>query len=149
MNMIRWSPFGEFERSFDRLLPRRFATWAGVPSGNGGVSAPEWSPSADISETELEYLIRAELPAVKNEDLKVTVDDGMIRIAGERKQRSEDKTEKYHRIETFSGSFERSFSLPDSVKVDAIRCENKDGVLTVHLPKKQTEKAKPKQVTVE
>ena len=109
----------------------------------------DWAPSADISETEQEYLIRAELPAVKKEDVQVMFDDGMITIKGERKQQKEDKNEKYHRTESFYGSFERRFSLPDNVNSDAIRCESKDGILTVHIPKVETPKAKPKQITVQ
>lgn len=149
MNMLSWTPFTEFERTFDRLLPRRFAGWPAFPFEGNGTAKFEWSPSADISETDQEYLIRAELPAVKKEDVRVTVEDGMIRIAGERKQRTEDKSEKYHRIETFSGSFERSFSLPENVKAETIRCEHKDGMLTVHLPKKANEKSKPKQIAIQ
>jgi phosphate acetyltransferase len=78
-----------------------------------------------------------------------TVDDGMITIEGERKQQREDKNEKLHRIESFHGHFTRSFSLPESVDETAIRCESKDGVLTVHIPKVQTPKAQPKQIKVE
>lgn len=76
---------------------------------------------------------------MKKEDVKVTVDQGMITIEGERKQEKEDKTEKYHRIESFHGSFSRSFSLPENVNVDGIRCESKDGVLVVHIPKTKAE----------
>lgn len=116
--------------------------------GDGGTKF-EWSPSADISETDKEYLIRVELPAVKKEDVKVTVDGGMLTIEGERKQQTEEKGEKFHQVETFYGSFTRSFALPDDINVDAIRCEDKDGVLTVHLPKTETQKSKPKQITIQ
>ncbi len=115
--------------------------------GNG--RKMDWAPSADISETDKEYLIRAELPAVKKEDVQVMFDDGMITIKGERKQQKEDKNEKYHRMESFYGSFERRFSLPENVNVDAICCESKDGILTVHIPKTETPKPKPKQITVQ
>jgi len=73
----------------------------------------------------------------------------MITIKGERKQLKDDKSEKFHRVESFYGSFERSFSLPDNVNADAVRCESKDGILTVHIPKASTEKPKPKQITVQ
>ena len=116
--------------------------------GNGGAQF-EWSPSADISETEKEYLIRAALPAVKKEDVKVTVDGGMITIEGERKQQKEEKNEKFHRVESMYGSFTRSFSLPEDSNVEGIKCEDKDGVLTVHIPKTQTEKPKAKQIRIE
>ena len=79
----------------------------------------------------------------------MTFDDGMITIRGERKQQKEDKNEKYHRMESFYGTFERRFSLPDNVNADAISCESKDGVLTVHIPKAETPKQKPKQIAVQ
>ena len=150
MSLIRWDPFGEMDRVFDRMLRRSLS---GTPrlswEGNGNTKL-EWSPSADISETEKEYLIRAELPAVKKEDVKVTVDAGMITIEGERKQQKEEKNEKFHRVESLYGNFTRSFSLPEDINVEGIRCDNKDGVLTVHIPKTAAaDKAKAKQIKVE
>jgi HSP20 family protein len=144
MTIIRWEPFTSSDEIFNRLLPGLFGR---LPRGGGDVKF-DWSPSADISETEQEYLIRAELPAVKKEDVKVTVDQGMITIEGERKQEQEDKTEKYHRVESFQGSFTRSFSLPENVDANAIRCDSKDGVLTVHIPKRVQEKAQAKRIPV-
>jgi HSP20 family protein len=148
MSIVRWEPFAEMDSLFNRLMPSMLSRWPSrLGSSNGGTV--EWAPSADISETDKEYLIRAELPAVKREDVKVTVDDGMITIEGERKQLKEDKNEKMHRIESFHGHFTRSFSLPESVDENAIRCESKDGVLTVHIPKAQAPKTQPKQIKVE
>ena len=148
MAVIRWDPFSEVDSLVNRLMPVAPAAWPrlAVP-GNG--KKFDWAPSADISETEREYVIRAELPAVKKEDVQVTVDGGMITVKGERKQHKEDKSEKFHRVESFYGSFERSFSLPENVNVDAIRCDSKDGILSVHIPKTQTPKHKPRQITVQ
>ena len=146
MSLVRWDPFADIDTFFNRMMPTGFARWPQLP-GDGNKS--EWAPSADISETEQEYVIRASLPAVKKEDVAVTVDSGMITIKGERKQQKEDKSEKYHRVESFYGAFERSFSLPENVNSDAIRCESKDGVLTVHIPKSEPQKAKPKQISVQ
>jgi len=144
MRVIRWEPFGDVDTLFNRLMPdwRRLA----LDSGDRKL---DWAPSADISETDKEYVIRAELPAVHKEDVQVTLDDGMITIKGERKQQKNDKNEKFHRVETFYGSFERRFSLPDNVNADTIRCESKDGILTVHIPKIETVKQGPKQITVQ
>jgi HSP20 family protein len=145
MSLIRWEPFGLVDDAFGRLMPSTFGRWPRFAfEGNGG-KAIEWTPSADISETDSEYLIRAELPAVKKEDVKVTFDDSTLTIEGERRQQKEDRTEKYHRVESFHGSFMRSFTLPENVKADAIHCESKDGVLTVHVPKAEPKKARPKQ----
>src|SRR6185312_13754284 len=94
-------------------------------------------------------VVRAELPAVKKEDVKVTLDEGTLTITGERKQHKEDKNEKFHRVESFYGSFERSFSLPGNINADDVRCDSKDGVLTIHIPKAEAPKSKAKQITVQ
>jgi HSP20 family protein len=148
MSLIRWDPFSDVDTLFGRLVPSNIANWTrlGV-EGNG--RKLDWAPSADISETDKEYVIRAELPAVKKEDVQVTLDNGMITIKGERKQQKEDKNEKFHRVESFYGTFERRFSLPENVNADSIRCESKEGILTVHIPKTETSKQKAKQITVQ
>jgi HSP20 family protein len=147
MSLVRWEPFAALDDTFNRLMPSLFGRNPRFLLGDGGETKFEWTPSADISETGQEYLIRAELPAVKKEDIKVSIDRGMITIEGERKQKTEDKNEKFHRVESFYGSFTRSFSLPENVNAEGIRCETKDGVLTVHVPKTPAEK--PKQIKVE
>jgi HSP20 family protein len=148
MSLIRWEPFSDVDTLFRRMVQGGFPAMTRLGLGDGDRRL-DWSPSADISESEQEYLIRAELPAVKKEDVQVTYHDGLITIKGERKQQTDDKTEKVHRVETFHGTFERRFSLPENVKSDAIRCESKDGVLTVHIPKAETRKQEPKQITVQ
>jgi HSP20 family protein len=149
MSIVRWEPFGDFDHLFNRLMPSLLSRWPGRPAGAGNGTHFEWAPSADISETDKEYLIRAELPAVKKEDVKVTVSDGMITIEGERKQQRDEKNEKLHRVESFYGRFIRSFSLPENVDENTIRCESKDGVLTVHIPKWETPKQQAKQIKVD
>jgi HSP20 family protein len=86
---------------------------------------------------------------MRKEDIRVTVDDGMIRIDGERKHHSEQNDEHFHWAKSFDGSFSRSFSLPENVDSSAICCESRDGVLTVHVPKKAVEEAKARQIKVE
>jgi HSP20 family protein len=115
-------------------------------SGETGV---EWSPSVDISETGQEYVIRAALPAVKKEDVTVTIEDGMLTLSGERRQKEEQKDEKFHRVESFYGNFSRSFSLPEGIDASAIRAESKDGVLTIHVPKTKPESKKPTTIKVQ
>ena len=100
----------------------------------------------DISETDGEYLIKAELPEVKKEDVKVTLEDGVLTIQGQRRQEKEEKTTKYHRIERSYGTFVRSFSLPDQVNESGVKAEFKDGMLNLHIPK--SEKAKPRAIEV-
>jgi HSP20 family protein len=147
MNVIRWEPFSAMDEMFNRFpgwfygrfpqLPRTFETGA------------EWAPSADISETESEYLIRAALPGVKKEDTKVEIEDGMLTLSGERKEQEELKGEKYHKVESFYGNFSRSFALPDAVDEKAIRADSLDGVLTVHVPKIKVEAKKPTTIKVQ
>jgi HSP20 family protein len=148
MSLIRLEPFGGLGELFGRSFPSR-SLWPHWALEESAGHAPEWRPSADISETDKEYLIRAELPAVKKEDVKVTVENGVITIQGERKQDKEEKTEKYHRVESVRGSFTRSFSLPENVSAEAIRCDSRDGVLTVRIPKAQPSVREPRQIPVE
>lgn len=144
MSVVRWDPFAEMQSVFAPLLSRN---WGMMPRLSSDGEGMEWSPSADISETEKEYVINAELPGVKKEDLKVNLAQGMITIEGERKQEKNEKGEKFHRVERLYGSFLRRFSLPDNIKADAVRSEFKDGVLCVHIPK--TEKTQPKQIPIQ
>ncbi|HLP78785.1 MAG TPA: Hsp20/alpha crystallin family protein, partial [Candidatus Paceibacterota bacterium] len=105
-----------------------------------------WSPLVDISEDDKEYRIKAELPEVNKEDVKVTAEAGTLTIMGERKFEKEEKGRRFHRVERAYGTFGRSFSLPDDASPAKVSAEFKDGVLTVHLLK--DEKAKPQQIEV-
>ncbi len=148
MAIVRWDPFRELEEMSDRL--NRMITRPGSAQSAGQakevMTVADWSPTVDISETEAEYAIKAELPEVKKEDVKVTVEDGVLTLQGERKQEKEEKGKKYHRVERSYGRFVRSFTLPDSVDESKVKAEYADGVLHLHLPK--SEKAKPKQIDV-
>lgn len=110
------------------------------------MAVAEWAPLVDISEDDREYLIKAELPEVKKENVKVTAEEGTLTITGERKFEKDEKGRKYHRVERSYGSFVRNFSLPDNASPAKVSAEFKDGVLTVHLAK--AEKAKPQQIEV-
>ncbi len=147
MSLIRWEPFRDFDALFERMAPSALGRWPRLFSEQG--VPVEWAPAADISETDKEYLVKAELPGVKREDVKITLDDGLISITGERKQEKEEKDEKRHRVERFYGTFSRSFSLPENVDDKAIRAESKEGVLYVHIPKAKAEKPKSVQIKVE
>lgn len=146
MSLIRWEPFTAMEDMLNRF-PNLTGSW---PRHSAAAqSVPEWSPSVDISETDQEFLIRATVPAVKKDDVQITVDDGMLTLKGERRQQEEDKSEKFHKVESFYGSFARSFALPGSVDENAIRAESKDGILTIHVPKKQVEVKKPTTIKIQ
>ena len=145
--LIRWDPFKDMDELQSRLTNLFGLTPA--RTGNGGqelMTVSQWTPSVDIIEDEKEWLVKAELPEVKKEDVKVTVEDGVLTITGERKLEKEEKDKKYHRIERSYGNFNRSFSIPATVDEEKIRADYKDGVLKIALPKK--EQAKPKQIKI-
>ncbi len=147
MAIVKWDPFRELEEMSDRLN-RVFNRPALPRTGNGKetMTAADWSPVVDVLETEKEYVIKAELPEVKKDDVKITVQDGVLTIQGERKHEAEEKGKRFHRIERSYGAFVRSFSVPDFVDEGKVAAEFKDGVLSLHLPK--TEKAKPRAIEV-
>jgi len=145
--LTRWDPFKTMEENQNRLarifglMPPR------LPNGDKeSMTITEWAPSVDIIEDEKEWLVKADLPEVKKEDVKVTVENGVLTLTGQRKLEKEEKDKKYHRIERSYGTFLRSFALPDAADGSKVNAEFKDGVLKVHLPK--NENAKPKAVEV-
>src|ERR1043166_6898788 len=145
--LTRWDPFKEMED-----LQGRFAKFFGLTQprvGNEGreaLTVAEWAPSVDITEDDKEYLVKADLPEVKKEDVRLTVQDDVMSISGERKYEKEEKGKKYHRVERAYGSFMRSFTLPEDADGSKVSAEYKEGVLKVHLPK--SEKTKPKSIEV-
>jgi HSP20 family protein len=145
--LTRWNQLRQLEalqHGLGSLFSRSPVQW---PEGQEEpLAVAEWAPLVDISEDDHEYLIKAELPEVKKEDVKVTAEEGTLTIMGERKFEKEEKGKKYHRVERAYGSFVRNFSLPDDASPAKVSAEFKDGVLTVHLPK--TEKVKPQQIDV-
>ena len=143
MAIVRWDPWREIEDMFDR-----YTRAVGQPrTGSQDVVATgDWAPRVDISETDKEFVIKAEIPEVKKEDVKVTVDNGVMTIHGERKQEKEEKGKKFHRVERCYGSFTRSFTLPDNVDETKIKASFKDGMLNLQIQK--TEGAKPKAIEI-
>ncbi|MBV8225633.1 MAG: Hsp20/alpha crystallin family protein [Verrucomicrobia bacterium] len=143
----RWDPIRELEEMQNRLssmFGRRLPLVR--DGGEEEFTATEWSPPVDIAEDDKEYTLKAELPGMNKEDIKVSAEGGVLSITGERKIEKEEKHKKYHRIERSYGTFTRSFALPENTSADKVSAEFKDGVLKVHLPK--DEKAKPKSVEV-
>ena len=145
--MTRWNQLKEME-ALRQGLGSLFSRSQALSSEGQEeqIAVPEWAPLVDISEDDKEYLIKAELPEVKKEDVKVTAEDGTLTIMGERKFEKEEKGKKYHRVERAYGSFGRSFSFPDDASPEKVTADFKDGVLSVHLAK--TEKAKPQQIEI-
>jgi HSP20 family protein len=148
-----WNPFHELDEVQNRLS----TFFGGFPEvgrfpkrlfGNGDKTLPDWAPQVDISEDEKEYLVKADLPETKKEDVKVTFENDVLSISGERKSEKEEKKKKFHRIERSYGTFLRTFTLPEDADSTRIAAEFKDGVLKVHLPKSPASKPKPVEVKV-
>jgi HSP20 family protein len=145
--LAKWDPFKEMDDLHGRLS--RFLRLGSTRAAQGSkesMTITEWAPSVDITEDEKEWLIKADLPEMKKEDVKVSVENGVLAITGERKFEKEEKDKKYHRVERSYGHFLRSFALPDGVDDTRLAAEYKDGVLRVRLPK--SERTKPKSIEV-
>lgn len=128
MTLARWNPLWGIDDVFSHNP-------TGLLTKYTGDSSPEWSPLADITETEEAFHINAELPGVKKEDVDVSLSNGALTLKGERKTEEETKDEKQHRIERFHGTFTRRFELPDNIESSAITAEYVDGVLNLTVPK--------------
>ena len=147
--LTNWNPVRDLEEMQNRLL-RSLGLGLNrrIPEGQQSITTAEWAPSVDISEDDHEYLIKAELPEVNKDEVKVTVENGVVSIKGERKFEKEDNNRKYHRIERSYGSFVRSFSVPDDADPGKVTAEFKDGVLLLRLTKSEEKKPKYIEVTV-
>jgi HSP20 family protein len=152
MTLIRWKPvhqlasWNPFNISSNDLfnIHREFDRVRGGEVADD--SSATWLPAVDILEEEGSYKVRVELPGVSKDDVKVTVQNDILTIRGEKKMEAEKKNDNYRRVERAYGSFLRSFSLPTSVNAGAIEASHENGILTLTLPK--LEEAKPKQIEV-
>jgi HSP20 family protein len=153
MSLIRWNPGRELTTlstdvfNMQREINRMFDSFfRGGIQDDGNLFPTVWSPAVDVVEHEGDYLVKLELPGVSKDDVRITVQDNILTIRGEKKAEMEAKESSYHRVERSYGSFQRSFTLPTTVKSEKVEASYKDGILTIHLPK--AEEAKPKQIQV-
>jgi HSP20 family protein len=144
--LAKWDPLQELD-NFSNRLSNFFGR---VPTqkndGDDWFTQAAWTPLVDISEDDNEYQIKAELPGIEKDQVKVSVEDGTLVISGERSSEKEENNKKYHRIERSYGSFLRSFVLPNDADGTKVKAEFKNGILKVHLPK--AESAKPKTIDI-
>jgi HSP20 family protein len=145
MNLTRFDPFRELEDLSSRLS--RLLSVAPGRADDNGLTFAYWAPPMDVQETAGEYLLKADLPEVKKEDVKVSMLDGVLCVEGERRQEKEEKDKKFHRVERAYGRFVRRMALPTNVDAGRIAAEFKDGVLNIHLPK--APEVKPKAIEVQ
>ena len=141
-----WDPVQELNELQNRIN-NAFGR-AALRPGNAEetLAVADWAPAVDISEDDKEFVVKAELPGLKREEVKVTVEDGVLSISGERKTEKEEKNKKFHRVERSYGSFLRSFTLPEGADATRVNADFNDVVLNVHLAK--TAKAQPKTIEV-
>ena len=147
MRVIKWEPFRDVDDMFERVFADTMRRWQRTSNDERRVY--DWAPAADVSETDGEYLIKAELPEVRKDDLHITVQEGVLTLAGERKEEKREDNEKLHRIERFHGSFSRRFTLPDDADEQGIKAESRDGVLVIHIPKQKVAHPQPRQIQVQ
>lgn len=149
MALVRWRPTRDLlniQEEMSRLLDRFFGP---SPLEETELATPTtWYPLVDIQENNNEFVVTAELPGMKRDDIHIRYKDGVLTIEGERKQEKEEKDVNYHRVERRYGKFFRTFQLPAMIKEDKIDAIYKDGILTIHLPKAEEEKAREIEVKV-
>jgi HSP20 family protein len=140
--MTTADPLREMERRMNRLFG--FAPeW---PDWQENFTLKAWAPACDIYETDAAVIVKAELPEVKREDVKVSIENNVLTLTGERKLEEETKRDNYHRVERNYGQFLRSFTLPNNIDPAQITAEFQNGMLNITLPKRA--EAKPKEIEV-
>lgn len=150
MSLIRWNPTREVSAwpsemlSIQREMNRLFDSF--FRNDDVGAGLAMWTPAVDVIERDAEYEVRMELPGVRKEDVKITIENNVLTIRGEKKQESNEEEKGYRRVERSYGAFQRSFTLPTTVRSEKIDAAVADGVLTVRLPK--AEEARPKEIEV-
>lgn len=151
--LARWEPFQGIRRrgnlfgdltEMQEEMNRFFDDFFGEHQTQ--MAQGQWLPSVDVSETDSELVVRAELPGMTHDDIEVNLQDNVLTLKGEKKQDKKEEKESYHCLERSYGSFSRSFSLPTGVRADQITATFKDGVLVVSLPK--AEEVKPKKISI-
>jgi HSP20 family protein len=140
-----WEPFGSLRRDMERLFEDFSRDLGWGPPAAAGVGM---APRVDVSETESEIRIEAELPGVDEKDVEVVLSDGRLTIKGEKKQEKEEKKKDYHMVERSYGSFARSITLPFEADPDKVRATFVKGVLNVTVPKPSEVKAKEKKIAI-
>ncbi len=142
MAMTTYRPrnlLGQLQREMGGLFENPLAT--------ANFGSEEWSPAVDIKETDQAFVIHADLPGVKADDIEVIMEEGVLTIKGERESTKEEEKENYKRVERFKGSFMRRFTLPDIADSSNVSAKTKEGVLELVIPK--VEKAKPQKISVQ
>src|SRR5438067_12557458 len=148
MALIRWEPARELN-TLQNEMNRLFNTFLDTPLPNGGAAGQRrWLPALDLVETEDDFVLRADLPGVSQEDVNIELEDNVLTISGQRKSEHEERKEGFYRVERASGSFSRSLTLPEGVNAEAIEAGFDRGVLEVRIPKPEERKPRRVQISV-
>jgi HSP20 family protein len=145
MTLVRWEPVRELH-SRQHEINRLFGSASDSPWPQRGGGGRRWIPAMDLVESDTEYLLRADLPGLGQDEVSIEVDDNVLTVSGERRSTHDQRGEGYFRIERASGTFARSLTLPKGVEADAISATFADGVLEVRIPK--PEQRKPHRVAI-
>ncbi|HEV2775640.1 MAG TPA: Hsp20/alpha crystallin family protein [Solirubrobacteraceae bacterium] len=148
MALVRWDPLRDID-SLQGEMNRLFSTFFDTPTGrgaNGGGAARRWIPAMDLIEAGEHFVLKADLPGMTEDDVKIELENNVLTISGERKAELEEKHEGYYRLERTSGAFARSLTLPEGVDAGAVTASFDNGVLEVRIPK--PEQAMPKRVQI-
>jgi len=148
MSLVRYEPWGlinQLHGDIDRMFDTRLRRLSGDTDDQ--LSASDWVPAVDIREEDQRYVIHADVPGVKPEDIEVSMEAGVLTIKGRRHSETSEEREGYKRVERVSGGFFRRFSLPDTADAESISAKSKHGVLEIAIPKQA--KVLPKRIKVE
>jgi len=150
MALIRWEPVRELN-TIQHEMNRLFNAFFDTPAPGNGGSQPtlrRWIPPMDLVETDEAFVLRADLPGVSEQDVKLELEDNVLTVSGERKAEHEERKEGYYRVERAFGSFSRSLTVPEGVDPDAVRAAFDQGVLEVRIPKPEQRKARKVAINV-
>ena len=142
------SPFSEMERMMEDFFRRPFSMFPAIWP-NMGFSEEELSPAVDIFEQDDAVVVKAELPGMKKEDINIELNDGVLRITGEKKREEKVEKKDYYRLERSVGSFERRISLPSGIETEKTKASFKDGVLEIQIQKTEKAKKKERKIKIE
>ena len=146
MAIVRWEPLRELS-SLQSEMNRLFNTAFEAPATRGNSGKGErWYPAMDLLETADHFVLRADLPGMTQDDVKIELEDSTLTVSGERKSEHEDKQEGYYRVERAFGSFSRSLTLPKGIDGDAVNASFDNGVLEIRIPK--PEERKPRRIAI-
>jgi HSP20 family protein len=146
-DLMRWDPFREITSlrdEIDRLFDSFFGRQTSMTSREGF-----WVPAIDVEETDSEYIVKAEVPGLKKDEVKISISNDTLTISGERKMEKEEKGKTYHKIEMNYGKFERTIRFPGEVLADKAKASYKDGILSVSVPKSEKAKVKELEIQIE